>query len=59
MRSYLEWIDGYLAGNGFSGTEVADVVREQLDVERPGRDRPIAARAGRSLRAAIRRVRET
>lgn len=58
LRSYLEWIDGYLAGNGFTGSEVARVVREQLVQERPGRGGVIRARVGQALRGTLRRVRE-
>lgn len=49
LRAYLEWLQGYLAGNGHAGTEVSDVVRELLDRER----RASAATGGR-VRAAVR-----
>jgi glycosyltransferase involved in cell wall biosynthesis len=58
LRAYLGWLDGYLAGHGHGGTEVADVVRELLDRERPGRSESAGARVRNAWSTTLRRGRE-
>lgn len=59
MRRFLEWLDRYLEEGGYAGTEVADVVRELVDRERPGTSRLMEdGRLRRVLSGSLRRARE-
>jgi glycosyltransferase involved in cell wall biosynthesis/SAM-dependent methyltransferase len=58
LRAYLEWIDGYLAGAGHAGTEVAGVVRELLSRAGDGGHASRRERMGITVGRGLKAVRE-
>jgi len=58
LCAYLEWLDNYLRETGNPLTEVADVVRERLERERPGRWKSSRARLRTAMGERLRRGRE-
>ena len=52
LLAYLTWIEGYLERNDMEGGEVAEVVRELIEAERPSRRKVAEDALARGLRRA-------